>query len=110
MSASSSTTSGLLPPISSSVRLSIRPAVSPTSRPVAVEPVNEIIRTCGSSTSAWPTSPAPGITCSTPSGRPASSKSRAITTPPVTGVLASGLSTTALPRASAPPSERIAST
>ena len=60
MSASSSTTSGLLPPSSSTVRLSIRPAASPTSRPVAVEPVNEIMRTFGSSTSAWPTSPAPG--------------------------------------------------
>ena len=41
-------------------RLSLRPAASPTLRPVAVEPVNEIILTFGSSTSAWPTSAPPG--------------------------------------------------
>ena len=49
MSASSSTTSGLLPPSSSTTRLRLRPAASPTLRPVAVEPVKEIIRTFGSS-------------------------------------------------------------
>ena len=54
MSASSSTTSGLLPPSSSTMRFRVRPAASPTLRPVAVEPVKEIIRTFGSSTSAWP--------------------------------------------------------
>jgi hypothetical protein len=79
-------------------------------RPVAVEPVKEIIRTFGSSTSAWPTSPAPGSTCSSPSGSPASSNRRASATPPDTGVLASGFSTTALPSASAGPTERMAST
>ena len=70
MSASSSTISGLLPPSSSTVRFSPRPAASPTRRPVFVEPVNEIIRTFGSSTSAWPTSAPPPITCNTPFGQP----------------------------------------
>ena len=82
MSASSSTISGQLPPSSSTTRFSPRPAVSPTTRPVFVDPVNEIIRTFGSSTSAWPTSGPPQKTCRTPDGRPASSKMRAMITPP----------------------------
>ncbi len=110
MSASSSTISGLLPPSSSTTRFSVRPAVSPTTRPVFVDPVNEIIRTFGSSTSACPTSGPPQSTCRTPDGSPASSKMRAITTPPVTGVFRSLLSTTAFPSTSAGPSDRIAST
>ena len=88
----------------------MRPAAWPTSRPVAVEPVNEIIRTCGSSTSAWPASALPANVCRTPSGTPASSKTRATTTAPLTGVFGSALSTTALPSASAGATERIAST
>ena len=106
MSASSSTTSGLLPPSSRTMRLRLRPAASPTLRPVAVEPVNEIIRTFGSSQSAWPTSAPPPITCSRPSGRPASSKMRAVRTPPLIGVFGSDLRITALPSASAGPTER----
>ena len=109
MSASSSTTSGLLPPSSSTTRFRLRPAASPTLRPVAVEPVKEIIRTFGSSVSACADVGATAITCRTPSGRPASSKMRAISTPPLIGVLGSDLRITALPSASAGPTERAGS-
>src|ERR687891_1515405 len=110
MSASSSTTSGLLPPSSRMTRLRPRPAPSPTFRPVAVEPGKEIMRTFGSSTIACPTSAPPAITWSTPSGSPASSKIRAVSTPPLTGVLGSALRITAFPSASAGPTERAGST
>ena len=46
-SASSSTTSAELPPSSRWARLRCRPASSPTRRPAAVEPVNEMTRTSG---------------------------------------------------------------
>ena len=72
--------------------------------------MNEIIRIWGSSVSAAPTSAPPGITCITPGGSPASSKIRAIRTPPLTGVLRSGFRTIVLPSTSAGPIERIAST
>ncbi len=101
MSASSSTMSALLPPSSRLTRFSVRPAASPTRRPTAVEPVKEIIATSGFAASAPPGSASPGSTCSTPAGSPASSNSRAIRTPPDTAVCTSGLSTTALPSASA---------
>src|SRR5918997_1563193 len=51
-----------------------------------------------------------GRTCRTPSGSPASSKIRAIDTPPHTAVRGSGLRTTAFPRASAGATERMART
>ena len=82
------------------------PASSPTLRPAAVEPVNETTRTSGSVTTASPTSTPPGSTCSRPSGSPASSKIRAITTPPQIDVRRSGLSITALPSASAGATDR----
>ena len=110
MSASSSTMSGELPPSSSTIRFRPRPAASPTSLPTRFDPVNEIIRTRGSSTIAMPTSAPPPSTCSTPGGIPASSKSRARITPPLTGVFGSLFRTTALPSTSAGASERIAST
>ena len=106
-SASSSTMSAELPPSSRCARLRCRAAASPTLRPAALDPVNEITRTRGSATSAWPVSAPPGSTCSRPSGRPASSKIRASTTPPHTAVRGSGLSSTALPSASAGATERI---
>jgi hypothetical protein len=81
--------------------LRCRPASSPIDRPTAVEPVNEITRTCGSVTIASPTSLPPGSICRTPAGSPASSKIRAITVPPVTAVRGSGFSSTAFPSASA---------
>jgi hypothetical protein len=100
-SASSSTISALLPPSSSETFFRVPPAAAPTRRPTALDPVNEIIATFGSSARAEPASASPGSTCSRPSGRPASSNSRATRAPPDTGVCTSGLSMTALPRASA---------
>ncbi len=70
--------------------------------------MNEITRTSGSVISVSPASGPPGSTCSTPSGSPASSKTRASTTPPHTAVRGSGFSTTALPSASAGATERMA--
>ena len=107
-SASSSTISAELPPSSRCTRLRCWPASAPTCRPTAVEPVNEMIRTTGSVISASPASGPPGSTCSSPAGRPASSNTRASTTPPVTAVRGSGFSTTALPSASAGATERMA--
>jgi hypothetical protein len=49
----------------------------------------------------------PGSIWSTPGGSPASSKIRAMIVPPVTAVRGSGLSTTALPSASAGATERM---
>jgi hypothetical protein len=74
-----------------------------------VEPANEITRTSGSVIMASPASAPPGSTCSRPSGRPASSNARASANPPQTAVRGSGLSTTALPSASAGATERMAS-
>ena len=73
-----------------------------------MEPVNETTRTAGSVTTASPTSAPPGSTCSRPGGSPASSNTRASTTPPETAVRGSGLRMTALPRASAGATERMA--
>src|ERR1700722_11639345 len=106
-SASARMTSAGLPPSSRCARLRCRAASSPMRRPTAVEPVKLMIRTSGSVISASPTSGPPGSTCSRPSGRPASSKTRARTTPPDTLVRGSGLSTTALPSASAGATERM---
>ena len=61
----------------------------------------------GSSMMASPTSAPPGSTCSNPSGRPASAKTRASTTPPETAVRGSGLRMTALPSASAGATDRM---
>ena len=102
------TISAELPPSSRWTRLSSRPASSPTRRPAAVEPVNEMMRTSGSVTTASPVSGPPGSTCSRPSGSPASSKTRAIATPPQTAVRGSGLRITALPSASAGATDRMA--
>ena len=106
-SASSRMISAELPPSSRWARLRCRPASSPIDRPTAVEPVNEMTRTCGSVTSASPTSLPPGSIWSTPAGSPASSKIRAISVPPVTAVRGSGLRRTALPSASAGATERM---
>jgi len=100
-STSSSTSNAELPPSSRCTRLRCCPASVATARPALVEPVNETTRTSGSVTSASPTSAAPGRTCSTPGGRPASSNSAANSAPPLTAVRGSGLSSTALPSASA---------
>ncbi len=106
-STSSSTTSALLPPSSRWVRVRVFAAWAAMARPAEVEPVNDTTRTAGWSIMALPTGTPPGSICSTPSGRPASAKIRARTTPPHTAVRGSGLSSTALPRASAGATDRM---
>jgi hypothetical protein len=107
-SASSSTTSAELPPSSRCSRLRSGAASRATSRPAATDPVNPTTGMSGWVTSSRPVSPPPGSTCSRSAGSPASSSRRAKTTPPQTAVRGSGLSTTALPRASAGASARAA--
>jgi hypothetical protein len=69
--------------------------------PTAVDPVKTTLRTCGWVTSRSPASaPVPGTTCSTSSGRPASTASSCRRSA-VSGVCSAGLSTTVLPAASA---------
>ena len=109
-SASSSTISGLLPPSSRLTFLSRPPACAPTIRPTSVEPVNETMLMFGSVTSASPVSASPMTIWSSPSGRPASLKTAANMAPPQIGVCGSGLSTTALPSASAGATTRMPST
>ena len=70
-------------------------------RPTWLEPVNDTMAMSGSVQIASPASAPPGSTCSTPFGSSASSKMRAMMNPPVSAVRGSGLSTTALPVASA---------
>ena len=75
--------------------------------PVAVSPVSETRRMCGSRTSASPTGiPSPVTTCSTPGGMTscASSTKRSI----VSGVCSAGLMIWTLPAASAGPIFHIA--
>ena len=68
-----------------------------------VEPVTEISRTSGWRASAAPASaPGPGTTLKIPGGTPASSARRPSISA-VSGVSSDGLSTTALPAASAGP-------
>jgi hypothetical protein len=76
-------------------------------RPTLLEPVNDTMAMSGSVQIASPASAPPGSTCSTPFGRPASSNIRAMMNPPVMAVRGSGLSTTALPVASAGATARI---
>ncbi|MNH17374.1 hypothetical protein D3C79_770430 [compost metagenome] len=76
-------------------------------RPTGVEPVKVINEGSSCSTKASPISlPAPTTTLSTPAGSPASSKMRASSKPPHTGVSLAGLTTTALPSARAGAIER----
>ena len=102
-STSSSTIIAELPPSSRCTRFRCRPASSPTRRPAAVEPVNEIDADQRVGDQRLADVGAAGERrCSTPAGRPASSKMRAsddaAARPAVRG---SGLRTTALPSASA---------
>ncbi len=98
-SASSSTTTGPLPPISSSAAL---PAAAwPTSRPVAVEPMNATPSVPGLRAISSPTTgPGPVTRLNTPGGRSASAMQRASATAQ-TAVDGAGVQTTALPHASA---------
>ena len=79
----------------------LTPAMRVMRSPVAVDPVNEILRTRGSLTSTSPNSPpGPVSTESTPSGKPASTK-QAASARAVNGVVRAGFKTTALPAAKA---------
>ena len=100
-SASSRTTIGFLPPISSWTRARRAPAAAWIASPTGTDPVNEIAATRGSVTSASPaTAPRPWTMLSTPAGRPASV--RAVARCQVeTGVSSDGLRTTALALTSA---------
>ncbi|RPK40330.1 hypothetical protein EES39_25445 [Streptomyces sp. ADI92-24] len=103
-SASSKTTAGALPPSSRWTRLTSRAALWATWMPARTEPVMEAIAGVGCSTISRPVSRSPQTTLKIPRGR--SSDSR---TPPMipairavdAGVVSDGLSTTALPAASA---------
>ena len=99
MSASGSTTTGQEAP--SSRDSFFTPARWVMRVPMTVDPVNEILFTRGSLTSASPSSPPdPVSTDSTPSGSPASTK-HAASARAVNGVVRAGLSTTAFPAANA---------
>ncbi len=108
-SASPSTTNGLLPPSSSATCLRCAPplAMRPMLRPTGVDPVKVTRPGTGCSTKASPISlPGPTTTLNSPAGSPASSKIRASSSPPQTGVSLAGLTTTALPSARAGAMER----
>ena len=100
-SASFSTTTGFLPPISS-WNLIPRSAHCAASRdPTAFEPVKLMALMCALSTSAGPTcEPRPTTRLSTPGGRPALS-SASVRCHAVSGVSSAGLKTTVLPKARA---------
>ena len=102
-SASGSTTSGALPPSSSSTRLRCRAAFSATIRPTRVEPVKLTRRTAGWAISSSTTSAASAgaftIRFTTPAGTPASSRAVTIAAC-VRGHSSDAFSTTVLPSAS----------
>jgi hypothetical protein len=76
--------------------------------PTGVDPVKETTRGIEWVTIGSPSSePDPTTTDSTAGGSPASSRMRASSRPPVTGVSPAGLSTTALPTASAGATDRL---
>ena len=100
-SASSRITEGDLPPSSSATRLTPCAASSEMRLPARVEPVNEIMSTCGWRTSASPTVwPKPVTRLNTPLGRPAASITSA-RAKALNGATSEGLSTTVQPAASA---------
>src|SRR6266700_1127933 len=86
------------PPISSEQGLNERAAVSPTTRPTSLDPVNEMARTSGCSAMGAPASgPNPVTIFTTPFGRPASVK--VLTRFNVeSGVSSAGLITQVLPQ------------
>ena len=101
MSASSKITTGALPPSSRCTRLSVSAAARAIHLPVSTEPVSETMRMSGCWTSAWPVSPRPPMTLSTPLGRNSAAISPSLSV--VSGVVSAGLRTIVLPAASAGP-------
>ena len=104
-SASESTITQFLPPISAITRLrcfcpgGVSAAARTMSSPTLLEPVNAIVCTRGSRTSAAPTSPSPGSSASALGGTP-DSRSARVSTSAQPGDCSAGLRTTALPVAS----------
>ena len=100
-SASAKMMFALLPPSSIVTFFTSFAAVRRMPLPTSVEPVNAIFATPGCSTSACPAiEPLPGMTLSTPSGRPASFAHSARSSAD-SGVNSAGFRTTVLPAASA---------
>src|SRR5271156_4560078 len=107
-SASANTSCGDLPPSSSVTGATWRAAAACTSAPTATEPVKEMCLTPGWAASAAPaSSPRPGTTLSAPAGKPAS-RARSASASEVRQASSAGLSTQALPIASAAPMVRLA--
>ena len=110
-SASSSTSSGALPPSSSRTGFRLRAARSAMIRPTLVEPVKLMRRTAGWSISAPTTSPASSGALVTrltvPGGMPASSSASTISAW-VRGQVSEAFSTTVLPQASGVAMARVA--
>ncbi len=101
-SASSSTTCADFPPSSRLSRLRVGADFSMIRRPVAVEPVNEIMSTRRSSDSSSPTSGSDEVTTlSTPGGRSVFSATMRAMRVAFHGVSGAGFSTTVHPVASA---------
>ncbi|MNM99248.1 hypothetical protein D3C81_1118010 [compost metagenome] len=100
-SASSNTMVGDLPPSSSDTGIILSAAICAMCLPVVVPPVNDTRRTSGCLVMASPiTEPLPGSTLIRPRGTPASSQIAASSSA-ISGVTSAGLTTTALPAASA---------
>jgi hypothetical protein len=100
-SASGRTTLADLPPSSSATRFTVSAAARDTSRPAAVDPVNDTMSTPGCAASAAPTTgPVPTTTLNTPGGRPASSNASASSSA-ADGATSLGLRTTVQPASSA---------
>src|SRR5262245_14815105 len=92
---------GDFPPSSTETRFNVDAASRRMDLPTSVLPVNAILSTPGCRTNAIPApDPAPGRTCSTPGGRPASSPIRP-SSRAVSGVWLAGLRITQHPAASA---------
>src|SRR5260370_21213334 len=92
---------GFLPPNSNEQCLKLLAAVMPMVRPTALDPVNEIARTSGCSSSGAPASgPYPPTTLITPFGMPASVSTRT-RLKVESGVSCAGLITQVLPQTSA---------
>ena len=90
-----------LPPSSSATRLTVCAATSEMRLPARVEPVKEIMSTCGCLTSASPAAgPKPVTRLNTPLGRPAASTTSA-RMKALNGATSEGFSTTVQPAASA---------
>ena len=97
-SASGSTTMWFLAPPSACTRLPWLAAVAYTCRATGVDPTNEIAATSGCASNASTASRSPCTTLKTPSGRPASRHSSAMSSD-ADGSRSDGLSTNALPQA-----------